>query len=238
MSFKSLGLALTMVVLVATIAMAVSATGAYFSDTKNGAISGDASTLKVTTSGGTGDDGLAFQWDNMLPGQVYSATASFQNTGDSVQDVWIVFYNKTALSALNSAGTYGAARLTSSEGAYFYSSNLNDHPVDQGVGTCLGLPQMIKLASNLGPTASGSVTFSYQIASKVGNWGQGLPFNGWPVVKAGSPAGAGWPNDGAAAGYDQNFVDPADGSGTGLPFRIVATQPGILPGAAGGNAGF
>jgi len=238
---KALGLAVSMVALVGAVAFASGATGAYFSDTKAGAVAGDLGSIKVTTGGGAAGvgDGLSFTWNDMLPGELYTASATYQNTGDSVQDVWLVFNNPTALSALNSLGTYGAARVQSSGGAYFYSNNLNDHPVDQG-DVCRMLPAKIKLASNVGPTASGSMTFTFQFASKLAgpNVIGGVPFNTYPVIKTSNQGSGGYPtNDGALKGYDQYFVEPGV-SGTGLPFQIVATQPGIEPGAVGTSSGF
>lgn len=236
-TIKTISLAASMVALVALVAMATSATGAYFSDSKGGAVNGTIGTVNVATSGGSGDNGLVFNWSNMLPGEVYSATANFLNTGAAKQDIWLVFNNKTALSAINSLGTWGAARITSTGGASFYSNNLNDHPVDQGT-VCKMIPQMIKVAENVDPGAGGSVTFSFQYASKLGGNGPGM-FNTFPVVKASNTKPGGFPtNDGALPGYDQYYVNAADGSGTGLPFQIVATQPGIAPGTTGTDAGF
>jgi hypothetical protein len=244
-TIKILGLALALVVVAAVVAVASGATGAYFSDTKSGAITGDIGSIKVTTSGGTGADGLNFTWDNMLPGVQYSATATYQNTGDSVQDVWLVFPNDTARSSFNSLGRFGAARVTSTNGASFYSNNLNDHPVDQGSVVKM-LPAKILLAQNVGPTASGSMTFTFAYASNMSTQEPGGVFNLYPRSTPGSPAGASWPSDNNQANFDQNFVGAGylnpDGtwngvSGNGLPFQIVATQPGIEPGAAGDYAG-
>lgn len=230
-------------------AIASAGTGAYYSDSKAGALAGDLGSIKVTTSGGAigVDDGLNFSWDNILPGEKYTASANFQNTGDNVQDVWLVFDKATALSAFNSMGTYGAAKVEANGTTLFYSNNLNDHPVDQGDVSKM-LPAKIKLASNVGPTASGSMTFTWQLASKAKTQYPGMAFNVWPIETPGTPAGnwwlhpagdpAEWPGDGTQAGYGQNRVYPADGSGTGLPFKIVATQPGVEPGNLGTSAGF
>jgi hypothetical protein len=247
LKFKIIGLALALVVIAGLVAVASGATGAYFSDTRSGNISGTIGDIAVTTSGGivgNADDGINFQWNNMVPGVQYSATVTYQNTGHSVQDVWLVFNNKTALSRFNSIGAFGAARVTSSDGAYFYSNNLNDHKVDQGGttpprGTVKMLPATIKLASNVGPTASGTMTFTFAYASGMVHPEAGNVFNKYPLETPGSAAGAGWPDDGNQASYDQNYANPAvDGSGSGLPFEIVATQPGIEPGDQGAYAGF
>jgi hypothetical protein len=244
-SGKMLGLIVAMVALVALVAMATSATGAYFSDSKAGAIAGTSGTIAVA-AGANADmgGGLNFSWPSMLPGQVYSATAYYSNTGDSVQDVWLVFPNKTALSALASLGAYGAVQvLDSSSGSVFYSNNLNDHPVDQGGttpprGTVKMVPQMILLRSNLPVGANGAMTFKFQYATKFGNSSMGLAFNPYPLSTPGSPQDPNYATDGNLAGYAQRYVVSTDGVGTGLPFQIVATQPGIAPDAAGAFAGF
>jgi hypothetical protein len=241
--FKLIGLALALVLIAGLVAVASGATGAYFSDTKDGQLNGTIGSIKVTTSGGSGPDGLVFTWENMLPGFQYSATATYQNTGSSVQDVWLVFPNRTALSALASLGAYGAVHITSTNGLDFYSSNLNDHPVDQGGtnpprGTVRMIPQQILLAQNVGPTASGSMTFTFQYASRMTTQEPSGLFNVYPLATPGSAQDPNWPNDGNQGGYAQHFADPADGSGSGLPFQIVATQHGIAPGDPGAYAGF
>lgn len=255
LKFKIIGLALALVLIAGLVAVASGATGAYFSDTNKGAITGDSGTILVKTTGGTGADGLDFFWDNMLPGVQYSATVTYQNTGNSVQDVWLVFPNKTALSALNSLGNYGAARVTSTDGASFESNCLLDHPVDQGEvslnsgHTIKMLPQMIRLARNVGPTGNGSMTFTFAYASMLGDadpagrWPassglEGGLFNVYPAPYTGGAVGGYPSNDGAIAGSDNYYIGAADGEGSGLPFQIVATQPGVEPGQAGTYAGF
>lgn len=227
MSFKSLGLALTMVVLVATIAMAVSATGAYFSDTKPGTVSGTIGTIKVTTTGGVDNAGTSFVWNNMLPGEVYAAEIGYQNTGASVQDVYLTFPNATALSALNSLGTYGAVKVWANGSVIYYNNNLNDFANN---GTS-GLPAVLKIASNVGPTASGTIKFEFQYASKMSSNEPGGVFNYYPVPLTGTQD----PRN--AAGFGQKTVITGQ-VGNGLPFAVVATQPGKVPGETGASAGF
>lgn len=230
---KALGLALSLVCLAAAAAFASGATGAYFSDTKDGTIAGTGGTVRVVTSG------LNLSWPSMLPGEVYSAAADYVNDGTSAQDIWVVFPNETALSALNSLGTYGAAQIIDTRsGQIFYSNNLNDHPVDQGP-ICKMLPKMIKLASAVPVGMGGTMTFKFQYASMLsGGNGLGFPFNKFPVIKTSNAGTGGYPsNDGALAGFDQYRVTPGQ-VGTGLPYQIVATQVGIVPGDAGTVAGF
>jgi hypothetical protein len=228
---KMMGLAVSVIALVALAGMATSATGAYFSDTKAGAVNGTGGSIKVA-AGANSDmgGGLNFSWSHMLPGEVYSATAYFQNSGDSAQDVYLTFPNLTALSALNNLGRYGAVKIFVNGSQVYYNDNLNDYDNN---GTT-GVPSRILLASNVGPTGSGTVTFQFQYASQMtaGN-GTGFAFNNYPV--AADPLHIDKRN---AEGFGQKTVIASDGSSSGLPFAIVATQHGILPGAAGGVAGF
>lgn len=211
----------------ALVGAAAHATGAYFSDTQSGTISGTLGSIKVTTAGADGASHLDFSFDNMLPGERQTKTVSYQNTGRNSQDVYVVFNNADALHALNVLGTYGEVHLASGGTEIFASTNLNDDTVscppgafDATHGPCNALPRVVKLASNLGPTASGTFSFSFNYASKLGNGANidgttGPAWNCYPVVG---------PNSTAAC-------DPTASNHYGLPYQIVATQVGVAPGA-------
>lgn len=211
------GFTASIVAAVAMIAVSVEATGAYFSNSKSGTISGSTAVLTVNTNGGSGTDGLDLAFTNMLPGVPQSVTANFSNSGTVPQDVWIVFPNASALSALNDLGTYGVVNVaTNTDSSIFSSSNLNDHATcPPGAGpppVCAALPNEIKLASNVAPGAGGNVTFTFNYASKLHGGATSAPFNSYPDPTA-------------------TTHNAADGSGSGLPYQIVATQVGIAPGA-------
>lgn len=213
--------------LAAVIALAIVATGftgAYFSDTHSGAISGTIGSIKITPSGGSGADNTDFTFANLLPGVPQSAVVHYQNTGTNPEDVWLVFPNATALSALNNLGTYGEVHVSVGSHTLFESTNLNDRVATCGPlkpSGCWPLPAQIKVASNLGPTASGSVTFTFNYAGKLSDpAAEGQPFNVYPV-----PAGEYSPSNPDG----QTTVNASDGTGTGLPYEIVATQVGQTP---------
>ena len=65
--------------------------------------SGNFGSIKVTPSGGSGAHSTNFSFENMLPGEPQTATVQFQNTGANSEDVWLVFDNATALSALTTS---------------------------------------------------------------------------------------------------------------------------------------
>src|SRR4051794_24201182 len=93
---------------------AVHSTGAYFSDTKTGAITGTMGSIKVTTYGGAvdGSGNRNFAFANMLPGEQQTATIQYQNTGRNAEDVYIVFNDTAALAAINDLGHYGTASIS------------------------------------------------------------------------------------------------------------------------------
>ena len=205
--------ATTLVAMAGLVVAATGATGAYFTDTHQGTISGNIGSIKVTPSGGSGADNMDFAFSNMLPGEPQTATVHFQNTGANSEDVWLVFNNATALSALNNLGTYGEVHVSNGN-ALFDSANLNDNSGSCGAFSpagCWPLPSQIKVASNLGPTASGHASFTFDYAGKLKNpAAEGAPFNIYPIP-------------------GQFTVNAADGTGAGLPYEIVATQVGQTP---------
>lgn len=200
----------TVGVSVGLVGVAASTTGAYFSDTRTGSVSGTIGSIKVATSGGSGTDGLGFTFTNMLPGEPQTVTGTYQNTGANNEDVWLVFNNADALHAINDLGTYGQAHILSNGTEVFGSNNLNDHsdtcPILDGSGNptgCNPIPQKIKLADNLLPSLQGTFGFTFNYASKLkGASAEGGPFNCYPL-----------------GGCVNN----------GLPYKIVATQHGVDP---------
>ncbi len=111
---------------VALMLLGFGATGAYFSDTSDGAITGTIGSIRIVTAGGSGIDGMNFTFNNLLPGEPQTATVTYYNSGANPQDVWLKFPNATALSALNTLGTYGEIHVVSNGTEIFASANLND----------------------------------------------------------------------------------------------------------------
>lgn len=213
----------TLAALAALVIAATGMTGAYFSDTHHGDITGNIGSIKVTPSGGTGTDGTDFTFANLLPGEPQTATIQFQNTGLNNEDVWLVFDNATALSALNNLGTYGEVHVSNGH-ELFASTNLNDRSATCGPFSptgCWPLPSQIKVADNVAPGAGGYVKFTFNYAAKLSDpAAEGADFNVYPV-----PAGAYSPTNPDG----QTTVNATDGTGSGLPYEIVATQVGQTP---------
>jgi len=208
---KSMGLRTRIIGIAGASALAIglavvgaSTTGAYLSDTVNGSITGTIGTIQITSANS------ALTYDRLLPGVPQTVTATYQNTGNSPQDVWVVFNNADALHALNDLGTYGEFHVSANGVPKFDSANLNDG-LSTGcvtsVAGCWPVPKAIKLVSDLAPSASGNVSFTFGYASKMTTPERG--FNLYPV-----PSSA-----------DTNAT-PAH---SGMPYQLVAVQPGQTP---------
>ncbi len=215
---KALSIAASVALLGGTAFLASGATGAYFSDTHDGNISGTVGNIHVSPFGGGGANGTDLAFTNMLPGVAQTVKLKYQNTGSARQDVYIVFNNATALGALNDLGHYGEAHLSANGTALFDSANLKDSPSCGAFAPagCWPLKSQYLIASNVAPGGIGDISFSFNYTGK---------------LKAQAPAGAAapvWNTYPAADG--QAVVNPADGTGSGLPYQIVATQHGITPG--------
>lgn len=222
-----IGAGVTALALAGTLAVVASGTtGAYFSDTKSGGITGTVGSIHVSVSGQSSDgvngNGINLTYSNLMPGAVQTVTFDFQNTGPVAQDVFMTFPNVPALHALNNLGTYGEVHVASSGTPLFDSANLNDGRT-RADGTnscgaltpagCWPLPTSLKVASSVAPGASGVVTFSFGYASKLGNGsngGTGGVWNSYPVL-------------------DAYGADTTPTPGTGLPVNVVATQVGQQP---------
>ena len=181
-------------------------------------------TILITPSGGTGPSSMNLTFNKLLPGAEQTVTVNYQNSGTSREDVYVVFPNATALSALNNLGQYGAVHLSSagagSLGDVFDTTNLSDKLTTCGTFSpsgCWPLLAQYAVARNIEPMTKGSFSFSFEFASaysKQAPAGTTALWNPFPVT-------------------GQTHVVASDGSGAGLPYEIVATQPGITPGQKG-----
>jgi hypothetical protein len=220
------------VVLSATLfAVASTATGAYFSDAKDGVVAGTVGTVQVETAGWNADGsdagGMNINFKNLMPGKAQTVQVSYKNIGSDVQDIWLVFPEMHSLHALNDLGTYGSVSIKDSiSGLYWHSDNLTDFypsgtPGLSGVPTLYPVPQHVLLSSNVAPGQQGVMSFEFAYAGKLnkgflGRIGGGV-WNSYPVL----------PDTHGKVTYDPK----GSPVGSGLPYQIVATQPGQTPGA-------
>ncbi|MBW4033161.1 MAG: hypothetical protein HIU88_10930 [Acidobacteria bacterium] len=216
---KAVSLVASVALLGGTAWLASGATGAYFSDTQQGNISGTVGSIHIAAYGGSGTTGTDLAFTNLLPGVAQTVKLKYTNTGSNPQDVYVVFTDPTALSALNNLGRYGEVHLAANGTALFDSANLNDHLISGHCGTldpsgCWPLKSQYLLVSNLAPGATGDMSFSFNYSG---------------ALKGQLPAGS------AAAPWNSypvsgQFTTVSGDSGSGLPYEIVATQHGITPG--------
>ncbi len=230
MKTKIIVLLTTLALSAALFAVASAATGAYFSDSKAGTVAGTIGTVQVETAGYNSDrsdaGGMNISFSNLLPGAPQTVLASYKNIGSATQDIWLVFPNVDALHALNDLGSYGSVSIKDSRsGLNWHSDNLTDFwpigsPGNPGYGTVYPVPQQTLLCANVAPGESGVMSFEFAYAGKLnaglyGSLGGGT-FNMYPV-----------------AGDTHNnlkYVPVSAAVGSGLPYQIVATQPGQTPG--------
>jgi hypothetical protein len=228
---RLLAVATTGVAAFGLVATATGYTGAYFTEAKAGSITGTIGAVHVATSGGSGGNGLDFAFSNLMPGEPQTITLNYQNTGTGPEDIYLTFPNIPALHALNNLGSYGEVHVAdSSSGPVFDSANLNDgrtkpppNPAtDYGLDSCGALspagcwplPTAVRVRSNLPAGGSGSATFTFSYAAKLGGNGPGT-WNSYPAI-SGVPL--------------QSFgPDAAGPAGNGLPYNVVATQVGHAP---------
>ncbi|TFD85982.1 hypothetical protein [Cryobacterium serini] len=205
---------------------ALGPTGAYFSDTAQGKVTGSLGSIKITGSGGMGYEELDLNYTNLLPGAaLQTQTVGYENTGRSNQDVWVVFNDADALHALNNLGHYGAFKISRDGTTVFNSTNLSDGGEEGDVCTftdvdipgdlCHPLPKMVMVASNVAPRAGngadGHISFGFAYPDYLGNGSLNNESN--------ETNGGAW-----------NNYPLADPTASGLPYQIVATQVGQEPG--------
>lgn len=209
-------IALGVVAILVALALGLQAagrTGTYLEDVKKGGVTGTIGKVEISTTGGAAIDDPTFVWSNMLPGEDKSLTVKYKNTGTVPEDVFLTFPNLTALSALNTLGTYGEVHVYANGTEVYANANLNDKPNN---GTS-GLPTQVKLQAGLAVNHSGTFTFKFRYADKLGgvqgaathSTGGGV-FNPYPLP-------------------DQVTTRTGDGNGNGLPYAVAGVQEGHLP---------
>lgn len=209
------------------VGVAVAGTGAYFTASNGGTISGNLATVAVTTSGGAGGYNLDFTWDNMLPGVDSVANVGIQNTGTVPEDIYLAFDNTNGVwSALNTLGAYGIFTVN---GSLVYN-NMNNQYAEgtdssgQVISTsptsgCYNVPRPnhieylphIIFLGTLGPTASLPLTLAFHFNACM-TGGQGNPFG--PLVY-----------HVAAFQVGVNPTDPMNGAGQIAPLNLATYAP-------------
>lgn len=204
-------LATTAVATAALIGSVVATTGAYFTDSKPGAITGNLGTVSVAISGQN------INFVNLMPGETQTQTVSVQNTGTGNEDIYIVFDNSNlAWSAVNDMGQYGK---------FVVNGNVYDNLNNRYAALTPGLPGT-PTGAMTGPCGTPQIGVNYlPHVIKLGTltsgqlWSFDVSFQFNPCLSSGQGATL-W---GAS---DKNFptIAPAP-----LNFVIAAFQPGVDP---------
>lgn len=229
LKFKIIGLALALVLIAGLVAVASGATGAYFSEVKDGGkIDGTVGKVRVNTSN------MVLNFANLMPGEPQTVRVDYQNVGTGNQDIWMVFPDRDALHAINDYGTFAEVTVSdSNSGTVFYSNNLNDRPNN---GTT-PLPKAVRLVRSIPAGGSGTLSFTFMYAAKLG----GGYVDGTGAYKAYTAHAAGgglwnpYPLPAAAnvPPATGNYYEPTPGiellSKAGLPYQVAATQVDIAP---------
>jgi hypothetical protein len=200
--------------LTSALGLAIGGTGAYFTATQPGSVSGNIGSVNVGVSG------AAINFANLLPGVVQTQTVNFQNTGTGNEDIWIVFDNSNlAWSAVNDLGQYGKfvvagntydnlnnAYAQGTPGSGFMGSPSGTGPCGTVARNAIAyLPHMINLGT-YAPAQAGAFNVSFNfIACLSGNG----PADLWSSVA--------------------NDFSPALTGNLPLNFKIAAFQAGVSP---------
>ena len=221
------------------ITTAVSSTGAYFTASQNGNLAGTSGHLTISTTG------TGINFTGLNPGEDKSDTVNYTIDGNSTTnaDVWLVFdATSAAYGAFTGAGHidysgynqgglggFGHFKVASNQGYNFESYNLQlkDAAAATGAYTTFNTQGTCTVTAN----GNGGGT-----AKAVGpdNGGQSAPLCGVPAaIQIGANLAPGASGTTVLTfgltvkAYAQDAVE------ANVPFKIVATQPGVRPDAIG-----
>ncbi len=201
--------------LTAALGLTVTTTGAYFTDSQPGAITGNLGTVSV------GISGAAINFANLLPGEVQTQTVNVQNTGTANEDIWLAFDNANfAWSAVNDLGQYG--RFVVNGNVY---DNLNNGYAQGTPGSGVMSTNPASGCYNIPRNAIAYLPHTIFLAtltpSQVVSFNISFNFN--PCMTGGNGTGA------ALWGSVANDFSPAIPANTPLNFKVAAFQQGVNP---------
>lgn len=220
----------------ALIGAATGATGAYFTASADGNLTGSSGSLTISATN------TSLNFSNLNPGVDKSQTVNFAvNSGSSTNaDIWLVFDSTSAAygaftgsktsdtSAYNGwtsggMGQYGHFKVVSAVGYKFESYNLQLPSVSAATG---------------GYTSTGTNTCKVTTNGLGGSSAQHVVGGGNDIAECGVPAAillqrnlapGIWSSATITFGLTGKQTQQFQGNDPNVPFKIVATQPGILP---------
>lgn len=209
----------------ALIGVAVSGTGAYFTDSHSGEI--DAGTGHVRVAVDPADGKLNFA--DLLPGEYKTQTINYQAQGTGAEDIWLVFPTTSSTGANPSEaftgapddgaggglGRYGHFAIASTDGAHFTSYNLSANRANDSSAPC--------------PTNANGWGGSNQQAASTSDL---LPYCAAPhaILLASNKTNGQGGSATLTFGFTPLLTGPQDAPTNKLvDFQIVATQHGVRP---------
>jgi hypothetical protein len=221
---------------------AIQGTGAYFTDSHDGSVSGTSGTLKLAISGST-----TLDWNNLEPTKYQDKEIKFAPTSATTlnEDVWLVFdsstyaygvftgTNKVAPDVYNGwtdggMGRYGHFAVAVNDATIFQSYNLQ-----LPAGHESGVPGWTSTGANntCTVTSSGHGGSAYQPSSTTDKPAEcGVP----SMIKLASNVKphTGWNSLDITFGITGRATDQNPKAwASNVPFQIVATQVGVMPNA-------
>ena len=200
----------TLVAAGALVSTLVAGSGAYFTGSQPGAITGNLGTVAVDVAG------TAIDFANLMPGDTQTQTVTVHNTGTGSEDIYVVFDNANkAWSAVNDMGQYGK---------FVVNGNVYDNLNNRYAATASGVAGTG--TGTAGPCSTPQIPVNYlPHAIKLGTLTQGQvwTFDVSFQVNACLHSGQGASLWGAS---DTNFptIAPAP-----LNYVVAAFQPGVDP---------
>jgi hypothetical protein len=213
----------------ALIAAAAGTTGAYFSDSHDGSINASTGAVQVDVGNTT------LNFSKLLPGQFQTKTVSYTAQGSEAEDIWLVFPTDGKADLLNgkaggdsansrpdlALGRYGHFAVKDASGATLFTSfNL----ASNRIGDTTSVPCYVDAQGHGGSSVEAATRESEPKP----------PYCPVPTaILIGSSVAPGVATSADITfGFTKLQRDPAQQSlpaFTAAPFKIVATQVGILP---------
>jgi hypothetical protein len=203
------------------VGMAVSGTGAYFTDSHDGAINASTGHVKVNVS----DTTLNFA--NLLPGEPKTVNVDYVANGTGNEDIWLVLPTNGGADALtddgngDGLGRYGHFAVSAPAGSFTSSNLRHNFTSDQSSGLSCG----VDANGHGGSNQEAANTNNSDPASYV-------PYCAAPhaiLLSSNLAAGQGGTAD-VTFGYTKLLKGAQDDGGKQIAtYKIVATQTGVRP---------
>lgn len=164
--------------LATVLALTVASTGAYFTDSHPGQVTGTFGSVAIDMNGsGSGPGNLQFNFNGIMPGQWKTATITATNTGSDNEDIYMVFTNaNTVWSQINTLGTFGEANVNGTDYANLNNKYAQGTPANTGQTNACGDPTgpiaylpHVNYLGTLTPGQAANYTFAFRYSACISN---------------------------------------------------------------------